>query len=111
VRFRGKAVTRRPHPDPVTEMALQEILGLLARAGAKAGLISDYRAEIGRLHSDIRHLERVGGYRMACEQHDVRIGRLQQEIRATDAEIDAIQDRIAEKQRVMDPSDLAYLWS
>jgi uncharacterized small protein (DUF1192 family) len=113
VRFRNKpaAVPRRPHPDPATELALQEILGLLARAEAKAGLASDYRAEIEKLHADIRHLERMGGYSGGVKRHDERIGQLQQEIRATDAEIDALRAQVAGAQRGMDPNDLAYLWS
>jgi predicted RNase H-like nuclease (RuvC/YqgF family) len=116
VKFRRGPVTppRRPHPDPATELALQEILGLLARADQKVKLIDDYRAEIRELHKRIRQIQPLTDADVRArtvKADDARIGRLQQEIRAADAEIDALRAQVAGAQRGMDPNDLAYLWS
>jgi hypothetical protein len=98
---------REPHPDPVIELQLQEILDLRASIGRRAELIEQYREEIGDLHEEARLEDKTARIKILYERADQLDGK----IRVLEGEIEPVHERIRELEGKMSPDDLAFLGS
>jgi uncharacterized coiled-coil DUF342 family protein len=103
---RSRQPQRTPHPDPVTENRLQQVLAIRAQASAAAKLAEDYRDAIDTLHSratwgDTTNTTRAAYYKRADELHD--------KIRQLTADISQMHEDAAQVMASMSPADLAYL--
>jgi hypothetical protein len=103
---RSRQPQRTPHPDPVTENRLQQVLAIRAQAAMTAKLAEDYRAEIASIHgragwSSTGNTARAVFYKRADELHD--------KIRQLTADISQMHEDAAQVMASMSPADLAYL--
>jgi hypothetical protein len=103
---RHKPAQRTPHPDPVTENRLQQVLAIRAQASAAARLAEDYRSAIGNLHSRATWSETGGSARASYYQ---RADELHDKIRQLTADISQMHENAAQVMASMSPADLAYL--
>jgi chromosome segregation ATPase len=99
------APERTPHPDPATEIQLQQIVSLRRAAARNEQLLDEYTAQVRELNATISKHPTWSGHSTRWKQ----ITNLNAHIERLNAENPELHDRIAELSAKISDTDLAYL--